>query len=668
MADISAIKLPSGTTYNLKDANALPLTGGNVTGPVIFGDSITVDEATLGDLVVNGNASFTNNIQANTINGVVVGSNPEFTDTTYSAGTGLSLNATTFNHSNSVTAQNTQGLYPIAIDAQGHINSYGTAATAPTVVTTIVDTLIDQTEITDLEYDSDYNLYYSSSGVAGTSFKGAEYVRVFYDGTTYEIKVNSNDDRIGELNVWEETSLEWNYPFTLLWDEYEEKYGLCFETQGPHQIKLENITKNITVPSDFELAVSTIACTNLINDGDTNVKSKSSTITGVAEHAYAFGENNTIENASGSMTLGWQNTISGYSPSFICGDYNTVSGGGATFGSNNNSSSTSFATGVSNTASGHSFAAGGWNTASGNYSFATGVYNTASGQTSHVEGGETTSSLSIKLTGDANATTYTVSGFSGKTKSLIGATISSSSSNAQNSYAKTASVISETVQNVSNITSITVSQTLSTSAISSKTFYVVTNNISSGKAAHAEGIASTATGDYSHSEGYITKASATSAHSEGYGTTASATYSHAEGHLTTASGTSSHAEGDGTTASGYYAHAEGYGTTAKNKSQHVFGEFNIEDPTTYSVSSRGRYLEIAGNGTGSSAKSNARTLDWNGNEILAGKLTVGAAPTADMDVTTKQYVDTQIPKVYSSTNTDGYLTLATLPIYDGTVV
>ena len=73
MADISAIKLPNGTTYNIKDINALPLTGGSVTGPVSFGDSVSMDEATIGDLVVNGSASFTNNIQANTINGVTVG-------------------------------------------------------------------------------------------------------------------------------------------------------------------------------------------------------------------------------------------------------------------------------------------------------------------------------------------------------------------------------------------------------------------------------------------------------------------------------------------------------------------------------------------------------------------------------------------------------------------
>jgi hypothetical protein len=62
MANISAIKLPNGTTYTLKDNGALQLTGGQVTGPVSFGDSVSIDEATLGDLVVNGSASFTNGI------------------------------------------------------------------------------------------------------------------------------------------------------------------------------------------------------------------------------------------------------------------------------------------------------------------------------------------------------------------------------------------------------------------------------------------------------------------------------------------------------------------------------------------------------------------------------------------------------------------------------
>ena len=60
MADVSQIKLPNGTSYTLKDEGALQLTGGNVTGPVNFGDSVSIDEATLGDLVVNGNVSFIN--------------------------------------------------------------------------------------------------------------------------------------------------------------------------------------------------------------------------------------------------------------------------------------------------------------------------------------------------------------------------------------------------------------------------------------------------------------------------------------------------------------------------------------------------------------------------------------------------------------------------------
>lgn len=45
-----------------------------------------------------------------------------------------------------------------------------------------------------------------------------------------------------------------------------------------------------------------------------------------------------------------------------------------------------------------------------------------------------------------------------------------------------------------------------------------------------------------------------------------------------------------------------------------------------------------------------------------------ASPSNSTDAANKGYVDNAIPKVYSSTNTSGYLTMATLPIYDGTVV
>ena len=37
-----------------------------------------------------------------------------------------------------------------------------------------------------------------------------------------------------------------------------------------------------------------------------------------------------------------------------------------------------------------------------------------------------------------------------------------------------------------------------------------------------------------------------------------------------------------------------------------------------------QYAEIIGNGADSSHRSNARSLDWNGNEVLAGGLTVNS--------------------------------------------
>ena len=157
--------------------------------------------------------------------------------------------------------------------------------------------------------------------------------------------------------------------------------------------------------------------------------------------------------------------------------------------------------------------------------------------------------------------------------------------------------------------------------------------------AHAEGMTTTAGGFASHAEGRETEASSSEAHAEGYKTTASGDYAHAEGRQTTASGMYSHAEGRDTVASGGGSHAEGDGTTANHKSQHVFGENNVPDASNAGVNSRGTYVEIVGNGTGSNAQSNARTLDWDGNEVLAGKLTLGAGPANAMDAATKQYVD-----------------------------
>lgn len=89
-----------------------------------------------------------------------------------------------------------------------------------------------------------------------------------------------------------------------------------------------------------------------------------------------------------------------------------------------------------------------------------------------------------------------------------------------------------------------------------------------------------------------------------------------------ASGYVSSAEGSSTVASGSYTHCEGIQTIAQRRSQHVFGEFNVADTGGSGTTVKGTYIEIVGKGTADNARSNARTLDWSGNEVLAGTLKV----------------------------------------------
>ena len=137
--------------------------------------------------------------------------------------------------------------------------------------------------------------------------------------------------------------------------------------------------------------------------------------------------------------------------------------------------------------------------------------------------------------------------------------------------------------------------------------------IASGWNSHAEGSFTTASGQDSHAEGWRVTASGLYSHAEGRETTASGNFSHAEGQDSIASGWNSHAEGRETTASGLNSHAEGLETIASSDSQHVQGKFNIEDTTD-------TYAFIIGNGDNDSTRSNAFTVDWDGNTEIAGNL------------------------------------------------
>lgn len=160
----------------------------------------------------------------------------------------------------------------------------------------------------------------------------------------------------------------------------------------------------------------------------------------------------------------------------------------------------------------------------------------------------------------------------------------------------------------------------------------IDNNVAGGKYTHAEGQLTTASGQNSHAEGYQTWATGQQSHAEGCQTAAGSPSSHAEGAYTGATGSASHAEGYGTQASGINSHTEGTETIANHKSQHVFGEYNIADPSPSPVYARGNYVEIVGKGTDTNNRSNARTLDWSGNEVLTGTLTIGGASGATLKV------------------------------------
>ena len=137
-----------------------------------------------------------------------------------------------------------------------------------------------------------------------------------------------------------------------------------------------------------------------------------------------------------------------------------------------------------------------------------------------------------------------------------------------------------------------------------------------GFAAHAEGSGTNANGNSAHAEGSQTTAGGVSSHAEGGNNTASGDYSHVEGRGTTASGEYAHAEGISSTASGQASHAEGMGSLAAAQGQHVQGKYNVEDAD-------GTYAHIVGGGTGDDDRKNIQTLDWEGNETIAGDYTNG---------------------------------------------
>ena len=236
----------------------------------------------------------------------------------------------------------------------------------------------------------------------------------------------------------------------------------------------------------------------------------------------------------------------------------------------------------------------------------------------------------------------------------------------------------------------------------------------SGWYSHAEGDGTTASENYSHAEGDKTTASGMRAHAEGDETTASGRASHAEGDGTTASGCASHAGGryniadsseysyEFTTTTLYvnksatdysfgtditidlesgkcllhdkkpltpivgikdcYIQAEdenvAYWVLSSEQSPNVSSniEFNVVsvDVGKFYQPAYMHYATIIGNGISDYTRSNAYTLDWDGNAWFAGDVYVGSTSGTNKDdgskkLATEAYVDERACVLTSST-------------------
>jgi hypothetical protein len=139
-----------------------------------------------------------------------------------------------------------------------------------------------------------------------------------------------------------------------------------------------------------------------------------------------------------------------------------------------------------------------------------------------------------------------------------------------------------------------------------------------GRASHAEGRATIASGDYSHAEGIYNTASGAASHAEGGDNTASGMASHAEGGYSATqslagnivSGASSHVGGVYSNVSSSYSFAHGCGLkTIGNIAQAAFGEYNYP---------YGSALFCVGNGKSDTDRKNAFLITSDGTFYLNG--------------------------------------------------
>lgn len=446
----------------------------------------------------------------------------------------------------------------------------------------VVQTEIIPEQTYTLSSDGRFNVYTDESGTYPYSLEYGKNYIVVYNGTTYELTSSnySGIPYVGDIGPLQ--GIEATVPFAIVACngllqivDYNSNTEVTFKIIGDRADIIQIDLKYIPELPRY------MPKQNPVGYGSFSLNRKADTTVGVNSHAEG---NNTTASEESSHSEG-DGTIASGPVSHAEGWYTKAN---AKF---------SHAEGANTTASGES-------------SHAEGDDTTASGESSHAEGNHT-----IVSTTEMSVSSWTVKDGMGKYGHAEGfATVVTGQHGAHAEGCKTlSSGKSSHAEGRSTTASGNFSHSegyeTTASGICSHSEGRVTK--ASGNFSHAEGDSTIATGEYSHAEGSQTTASGGRSHTEGGGTVASGNYSHTEGLNTKASGESSHSEGDSTIAYGVSSHAEGFYTIARGNYSHVQGKYNIDDPD-------GKYSSIVGNGTSDTARSNAHTLDWEGNAWFAG--------------------------------------------------
>lgn len=301
----------------------------------------------------------------------------------------------------------------------------------------------------------------------------------------------------------------------------------------------------------------------------------------------------------------------------------------------------------------------------GDYSHAEGYNATASAKSSHAEGEDTT----------ASATASHAEG--------VITTASGDYSHAEGFMTTASGVCSHT-------------EGCQTAASESYSHAEGRNTTASGLYSHTEGAGTIASGESSHAEGSNTTASGQYSHAEGADTKAMGKYSHVEGYKTESTRQSQNVSGEFNIPESYYVSESmkapiDFGATyvsySKNftfnkdtglftltdaKRTNIFSTTNRPEGAYFATSStaseiyyieswhgtvtqngvftpsvnyvkyslgsdtKGQYIHIVGNGTADNARSNAHTLDWDGNAWYAGNIYVGSTSGTNKDEGSKR--------------------------------